>query len=79
MVEKEEEVLRCGGCKRPLLWEARMSQSQLGTIFKLLKTASKLAIDMEEVQLAFLIERAIDEAQGGTFPPNLKQAPYFPG
>jgi len=38
-----------------------------------------LANDLDEPTLAYLIERAIDEARSGMFPPNLKQAPYFPG
>ena len=38
-----------------------------------------LAIDLEEGALAWLIERAIDEAQSNVFPLNLKQAPCFPG
>jgi hypothetical protein len=47
-------------------------------IIKLLETAEALAIDLLEPTLAYLIERAIDEARAGVFP--LKgQAPYFPG
>jgi hypothetical protein len=31
-------------------------------------------------KVCYLIERAIDEARAASFfPPNLKQAPYFPG
>jgi hypothetical protein len=36
-----------------------------------------LANDLDEADLDYLIERAIDEAQSGIFP--LKQSPYFPG
>jgi len=48
-------------------------------IISLLETAEMLANDLDEATLAYLIERAIDEARSGMFPPNLKQAPYFPG
>jgi hypothetical protein len=48
-------------------------------IISLLETAQMLANDLDEATLAYLIERAIDEARSGMFPPNLKQAPYFPG
>ena len=48
-------------------------------IISLLETAQMLANDLYEPTLAYLIERAIDEARSGMFPPNLKQAPYFPG
>ncbi len=48
-------------------------------IIKLLETAHMLATDLDEGTLAYLIERAIDEARSGLFPSNLKQAPYFPG
>jgi hypothetical protein len=48
-------------------------------IISLLETAQMLANDLDEPTLAYLIERAIDEARSGMFPPNLKQAPYFPG
>ena len=47
-------------------------------IISLLETAQMLANDLDEPTLAYLIERAIDEARSGMFPPNLKQAPYFP-
>lgn len=50
---------------------------QRAKIIKLLETAEKLAHDLDEGTLAYLIERAIDEARAGIFP--LKQAPYFPG
>lgn len=53
-----------------------MSNDQRDKIIKLLKTAEALAHDLDEPTLAFLIERAIDEARAGA----LKgQAPYFPG
>ena len=55
-----------------------MSDDQRQTIIKLLTTAEKLAHDLQEQTLAYLIERAIDEACAGLYP--LKgQAPYFPG
>ena len=51
---------------------------QRQTIIRLLATAEKLATDLQESALAYLIERAIDEARAGISP--LKgQAPYFPG
>ena len=51
---------------------------QRDTIIRLLTTAEKLATDLEQPTLAYLIERAIDEARAGVYP--LKgQAPYFPG
>ena len=48
-------------------------------LISLLETAQMLANDLDEATLAYLIERAIDEARSGFLPPNLKQAPYFPG
>jgi hypothetical protein len=55
-----------------------MSEDQRQTIIRLLTTAEKLANDLQEQTLAYLIERAIDEAKAGLYP--LKgQAPYFPG
>ena len=48
-------------------------------IIKLLETAHMLAVDLDQATLSYLIERAIDEARSGLFPPNLKRAPYFPG
>jgi hypothetical protein len=54
-------------------------KDQQEKIIKLLETAHMLANDLQEGTLAYLIERAIDEARSGMFPPNLKQAPYFPG
>ena len=48
-------------------------------IIGLLQTAHMRADDLDEAALAYLIERAIDEAKAGMFPPNLKQSPYFPG
>lgn len=52
---------------------------QAQKIISLLETALALANDLDEATLVYLIERAIDEAQAGLFPPNLRQAPYFPG
>jgi hypothetical protein len=52
---------------------------QRAKIIKLLETAKMLANDLDEANLAYLIERAIDEAQSGFFPLKKKQAPYFPG
>jgi hypothetical protein len=55
-----------------------MSEHQRQKIIGLLETAQMLAIDLTESNLAYLIERAIDEAQAGAYP--LKgQAPYFHG
>ena len=55
-----------------------MSDQQRDKIISLLETAQKLSIDLDESNLAYLIERAIDEARTGAYP--LKgQAPYFPG
>jgi hypothetical protein len=48
-------------------------------IISLLETAQMLANDLDEANLAYLIVTAIDEARSGMFPPNLRQAPYFPG
>jgi hypothetical protein len=51
-------------------------EDQRQTIIKLLTTAEKLAQDLSEPVLSYLIERAIDEARAGISP--LKgQAPYF--
>ena len=47
-------------------------------IVSLLETAHMLAVDLDEATLTYLIERALDEARSNLFPPNLKQAPYFP-
>ena len=47
-------------------------------IIGLLQTAQMLANDLDEATLAYLIERAIDEARAGMFPPNLKQSSYLP-
>jgi hypothetical protein len=58
--------------------ERRMSDDQRQTIVKLLTTAEKLAQDLEEPILAYLIERAVDEARAGISPLE-GQAPYFPG
>ena len=53
---------------------------QYGKIISFLETAQMLANDLQEGTLAYYIERAIDEARAASlFPPNLKQAPYFPG
>ena len=55
-----------------------MPDGQRDKIIKLLETAEMLANDLHEQTLAYLIERAIDEARAGQYP--LKgQAPYFPG
>jgi hypothetical protein len=55
-------------------------EDQQKTIIKLLETAHKLAVDLDEGTLSYYIERALDEAQAiALFPSNLKQAPYFPG
>ena len=56
-----------------------MGEDQKQKIISLLETAHMLAIDLDDATLSYLIERAIDEAQSNVFPPNLKQAPYFPG
>jgi hypothetical protein len=54
--------------------------NQYQKIISLLETAHMLADDLQEGTLSYLIERAIDEARAASlFPPNLKQAPYFPG
>ena len=50
---------------------------QRAKIISLLETAQMLANDLDESTLAYLIERAVDEAKAGIFP--LKQASYFPG
>jgi hypothetical protein len=55
-----------------------MSEQQRDKIISLLETAQKLAIELEESNLAYLIERAIDEARVGAYPLQ-GQAPYFPG
>jgi len=47
-----------------------MSDEQRRTIIKLLGTAESLAHDLGEPALAYLIERAIDEARAGQFKPN---------
>ncbi|WP_157100606.1 hypothetical protein [Rhodoplanes sp. Z2-YC6860] len=53
---------------------------QFQKIISLLETAHMLANDLGEGALEYYIERALDEARAGAlFPPNLKQAPYFPG
>ena len=41
---------------------------QRTSIIKLLTTAEHLAKDLEEPTLAYLIERAIDEARAATYP-----------
>jgi len=51
---------------------------QRDKIISLLETAHKLAVDLDESDLAYLIERAIDEARAGEFG-SKGQAPYFPG
>jgi len=54
-------------------------EDQRQKIIGFLETAHMLANDLDEGAFAYLIERAIDEARSGMLPPNLKQAPYFPG
>jgi hypothetical protein len=56
----------------------KMSDDQRHKIIKLLETAKALSDDLQESTLAFLIERALDEARAGAFPLR-GQAPYFPG
>lgn len=56
-----------------------MSDDQRQTLLKLLTTAEKLANDLQEETLAYLIERAIDEAKSRIIYPLKGQAPYFPG
>jgi hypothetical protein len=51
---------------------------QRAKIISLLETAEMLDKDLDEGTLAYLIERAIDEARSRAFPSNLKQAPYWP-
>lgn len=46
-------------------------------IVKLLQSAEMLALDLQENTLAFLIERAIDQAKLGFSPRNLNKASNF--
>jgi hypothetical protein len=55
-----------------------MSEQQREKIISLLETAHTLSTHLEESTLAYLIERAIDEARAGIYPLE-GQAPYFPG
>jgi hypothetical protein len=45
-----------------------MSDHQREKIISLLETAHKLAVDLDDADLAYLIERAIDEVRAGKFP-----------
>ena len=48
--------------------------NQRQKIISMLETALMLSNDLDEANLAYLIERAIDEATSGMFPPPPKQA-----
>ena len=55
-----------------------MAEDQRQKIISLLETAQMLAEEMEEGTLAYLIKRAVDEAQAGAFPQEPQASSLLP-